>query len=96
MGAVSTTIRNIFLSEGLLLCSLGLIVGFVLAIGTYFLQMYYGIIGVPGDFIVDAYPMSIRFVDFITVTITVLSIGLIASIPPALRAVRVSAMIREE
>ena len=73
-----------------------LVIGFVLAIGTYFLQKYYGIIGVPGDFIVEAYPISMRFIDFIIVSITVLAIGLLASIPPALRAVRVPAMIREE
>ena len=96
MGALNTTIRNIFLNEGLLLCGLGLLIGFGIAIGTFYLQKNYGIIGVPGDFIVEAYPISMRFVDFIIVSATVLGIGLLASIPPALRAVRVPVMIREE
>ncbi len=96
MGAVSSTIRNIFLLEGLLLCILGLVAGFIIAVGTYFLQKNFGIIGVPGDFVVEAYPISIRIIDFVVVGVTVILIGLLASIPPALRAVRVPAMIREE
>ncbi|MCI5080433.1 MAG: ABC transporter permease [Saprospiraceae bacterium] len=96
MGAVNRTIRNIFLMEGLLLCVLGLVAGFVIAVGTYYLQKNFGIIGVPGDFVVEAYPISIRIIDFVVVGVTVVLIGLLASIPPALRAVRVPAMIREE
>jgi lipoprotein-releasing system permease protein len=51
---------------------------------------------VPGNFIVEAYPISLRFMDFVTVAITVVTIGLLAAFPPALRSMRVSALIREE
>lgn len=37
-----------------------------------------------------------RLADFLPVTITVLSIGLLASLAPAARAVRVPAFLREE
>lgn len=96
MGALDNTIRNIFLSEGILLCVLGLAIGSVLAILIYILQKTQGIVAIPGDFVVDAYPISMRFFDFIVVAITVLIIGLLASIPPALRAKKVPAFMREE
>lgn len=96
MGAADSTVRNIFLTEGLLLCAIGLIVGFGFAISAYLLQKSYGLISIPGNVLVDAYPISMRGVDFLIVTATVLSIGLLASIPPALKARRVQAIIREE
>ncbi len=96
MGALDTTVRNIFLNEGLLLALLGIAIGFVLAISTYLAQKIFGIVSIPGNFIVEAYPISIRIIDFIVVAITVAAIGVLASIPPALRAKRVPAIIREE
>ncbi len=96
MGAFDNTIRNIFLFEGLMLCLLGVAGGFVLALFIYWLQATFGIVGIPGNFVVEAYPISIRLFDFLVVLLTVLAIGLLASLPPALRAKRVPAMIREE
>lgn len=96
MGATNATVRNIFLKEGLLLSGLGLSIGFVLAILLYLAQKQFDLIGIPGSFIVNAYPISLRWGDFVLIAITVLAIGLLASLPPALRAVRVPAMIREE
>ncbi|HMQ46639.1 MAG TPA: FtsX-like permease family protein [Saprospiraceae bacterium] len=96
MGAFNTTVRDIFLSEGLLLCAIGLFIGYIIAITLYILQKTVGLITVPGNFIVEAYPISLRGVDFIVVALTVLLIGLLASLAPALRAVRVPPMMREE
>ena len=96
MGALNTSIRNIFLNEGLLLSLLGISMGFTLAIVLYILQKTVGIVSVPGNFVVDAYPISMRFIDFVIVAFTVTAIGVLASVPPALRAMKVSALIREE
>ncbi|MCB9039354.1 MAG: ABC transporter permease [Lewinellaceae bacterium] len=96
MGALNTSIRNIFLNEGLLLSLLGISMGFALAIVLYILQKTVGIVSVPGNFVVDAYPISMRFIDFVIVAFTVTAIGVLASVPPALRAMKVSALIREE
>lgn len=96
MGALDTTVRNIFLSEGFLLCLLGILSGFGLALLTYWLQVTFGIVRIPGNFVVDSYPISIRSIDFIVVAATVIIIGMLASIPPALRAMRVPSIIREE
>ena len=96
MGADNTSIRNIFFSEGLLICLVGLVIGFVLAIIFYLAQTYFGIVPIPAGFVVDAYPISMRLPDFLLVAITVILIGLVASIPPAIRATRVPALIRND
>lgn len=70
-------------------------IGFILAILFYVGQKTLGIIPIPEGFIVDAYPISMRVMDFIIVAITVFLIGLLASYPPARRAERVPALIRE-
>ncbi len=96
MGANDNTVRNIFLSEGLLLCIFGLLIGYLIALTLYVLQKTVGIITIPGDFIIEAYPISLRAFDFVVVAVTVITIGMLASLPPALRAKRVPAIIREE
>ncbi len=96
MGAPDSTIRNIFLSEGLLLCFLGLVSGITVAVALYIAQKTIGIITIPAGFVVDTYPISMRLPDLLVVTITVIIIGLLASLPPALNASRVTAIIQEE
>ena len=48
MGATNQLVRNIFLFEGLLMCFIGAITGFILALIFYYLQKQFGIIGL-GD-----------------------------------------------
>ncbi len=98
MGAQDITIRNIFLFEGLLLCSLGLVIGFIVAIVLYILHIYIdgGVVPLPPGFATDRYPIALKSFDFIVVAITVFVIGLLASLPAALRAVRVETAVKEE
>ncbi len=96
MGTLDNTVRNIFLQAGGLLTALGIGIGFMLALTLYGGQKAFGLVSIPGNFIVDSYPISMRLPDFVVVAATVLLIGLLASVPPALRAQRVSALIREE
>lgn len=95
MGATDKLVRNIFLNEGILLSLVGMGAGFALALFLYFLQKQFGIIPSPG-FIVDAYPIEMKFSDFIVVAITVFIVGLIASIGPSLKAASIPAIVREE
>jgi lipoprotein-releasing system permease protein len=98
MGAQDDTIRNIFLFEGLLLCSLGLVIGFIVAVVLYILHIYIdgGVVPLPPGFATDRYPIALKSVDFVVVAITVFVIGLLASLPAALRAVRVETAVKEE
>ena len=96
MGATGKTIRNIFLSQGLLMCVVGMGFGFLIALILYLLQITYGIVPIPQGFVVDAYPISMRPFDFVVVALTVVFIGFLAAVLPAMKASRISAMVREE
>jgi lipoprotein-releasing system permease protein len=96
MGFTKQGIKNIFLTLGLLVSGMGLFFGFVLGCVLYWLQKEYGLVSIPDSFLIDAYPIEIRLIDFLTVTITVLVIGFIASLLPSLRAAQVSAFVRQE
>lgn len=96
MGADDRMVRRIFLLEGILLTSLGMGIGIVLAIVIYIIQKTWGIVTIPSGFLVDTYPISMRATDFIPIVLTVLGIGFLASMLPAKRAGRVPAFLREE
>jgi lipoprotein-releasing system permease protein len=91
LGATDKTIRNIFLNEGFLLCSLGLVIGFFVAIVAYILHTVLegGLVPLPPGFATDRYPIAIKYIDFVVVGTTVIVIGLLASLPAALRAMRI-------
>ncbi len=95
MGAHDQQIRRIFLMEGMLLTVLGMGIGMAVSIGLYGAQKTFGIVTIPQGFLVESYPISMRPWDFLPVTLTVLFIGLLASLAPAARAVRVPAFLRE-
>jgi lipoprotein-releasing system permease protein len=90
IGSTDLDIRNLFLYEGLFLTGIGLISGVLLALFIFFLQKTFHLVTIPGSFVVDSYPISLRWKDFIVVGITVFLIGLLASLPAALRAMRIS------
>lgn len=98
MGAQDKLIRNIFLNEGFLLCGMGLMSGFVVAIILYLFHIYTegGLVPLPPGFASDRYPVALKTVDFVVVATTVIVIGLLASLPAALRAMRVETAMKEE
>ncbi|MDX1685533.1 MAG: FtsX-like permease family protein [Saprospiraceae bacterium] len=96
LGADDVTVRNIFLGEGMLISNIGIFIGSVLALVLYWYHTQYGLIAIPDGFIVDRYPMELRFSDFIIAAITMICIGLAASIIPAKRAQKISAVVRAE
>lgn len=98
MGATEKMIRNIFLNEGLLICLTGLVLGFILAMGLYAYHIYTegGLVPLPPGFATDRYPVALKISDFIIVAVTVISIGLLASMPAASRAMRVASATNEE
>jgi len=96
MGLTTNGIQRIFLMLGFLISVIGLFVGFIFGTILYWLQKKYGLITVPDGFMIDAYPIEIRWMDFIVVTCTVLLIGYMASLLPSFRAGQVSAYVRME
>ena len=96
MGSSPGDVRNIFLRSGWLICFIGLIIGILLGVGFYLLQKHYGIVPIPEGFVVDSYPIELRWIDMVTVGITVFIIGTLASWLPARKASKIAAYIRKE
>jgi lipoprotein-releasing system permease protein len=89
MGARQSLIRRIFLAEGFLIAATGAGMGTLLAVLICLGQQKYGWVRLGGGtFVVDYYPVSMHFTDFILVWVTILVIGLLASWYPSVKAAR--------
>ncbi len=81
LGANNRIISRIFLLEGLLITTVGAIVGLTVGGVLCWLQTKFGFIQLnqSGSFIIDAYPVAVKATDFIIVFFTVMLIGLFAA-----------------
>lgn len=87
LGADSTLIKKIFLSEGILLAVVGAGTGIILALIIAFLQMKFHLIKLIGNsFLIDYFPVKLVITDFILVALTSLIIAFCASWFPARKA----------
>ncbi len=87
MGAGDKKIQSIFLSEGILLATVGGISGIILASIICYLQMQFHFIKLTGgSFIIDYYPVKLSISDFVLVVVTVLIIAIVAAWIPARKA----------
>ncbi|MEL6390706.1 MAG: FtsX-like permease family protein [Bacteroidota bacterium] len=96
LGATKEMVRQIFVWEGVLISWLGFGLGLFFAIIFYVLQKQVGIITVPDGYSITAYPMELEIVDVGIIFITVATLGLLASLPAAWRAGRITAFVRVE
>ena len=80
LGATDKQIVRIFLFEGRMITFIGSVIGIILGLTLCFLQQEYGLIslGTAGDFVVDAYPVSVQVGDVLLVFITVLVVGFLS------------------
>ena len=83
MGASRHTIERIFITNGVLISLIGAVSGLVLGVIAALLQQKFGFIslGTSGNFIVDAYPVSIQIKDIIVVLVTVLVVSFLSVRP---------------
>jgi len=84
MGANDKLIKHIFLLEGWFISIIGIIVGTILGLIICFIQMKYGIVTMPGNFIIDSYPVVVKFVDVTLIVCGVAAIGYLAAKLPLL------------
>ena len=78
LGADNSDICRIFMYEGRLISLLGAVVGIVLGLLLCWLQQTFGFISMgdqSGSFIVEAYPVSVHFVDILLILATVVAVG---------------------
>ncbi len=84
LGAQDSLIRRIFVLEGWMISLTGLAAGLVLGIGFALLQQHFGFIKMPGNFLVQSYPIILSWSDILLTTISVALVGyLIALLPVA-------------
>lgn len=81
MGASARLIRSIFFTEGMLITLIGALMGLFLGGLICWLQQTYGFITMPesGSFVVTAYPIKIKIMDFVYVLFIDLIIGFATS-----------------
>lgn len=80
LGETDSGIKNIFLIEGWMISAVGAIAGTAIGLLLCFVQIKFGIITLgngEGDFIIDAYPVSVKMTDIVTILSTVLALGLL-------------------
>ena len=91
MGADDRLIERIFLFEGWLISTLGAVLGIVLGLGLCLAQQHFGLLKLgqsSGNFIIDAYPVSVRATDVVAVFVTVALVSFAAIWYPVRRLTR--------
>lgn len=79
LGADKQMIGRIFITQGWMIVLTGVFAGLVLGALICWLQMAFGIISLPssGTFIIDAYPVALRWNDFLFILLAVVAISLV-------------------
>ena len=86
LGADNNFIRKIFVNTGRLITIIGSVSGMIFGIVLCLIQKHFGVIEFPeGSFIIDSYPVDIRYWDIVVSLAAVILIGFVASIIPARR-----------
>ena len=88
LGSTKSLVKKIFLYEGMLISVLGGAIGLILGVIIIIIQQQFGIIPMDGNFAVSAFPVAMKFTDFVAVYSIVLFIGFIAAILPVNRIAR--------
>jgi len=81
MGADITLINRIFIFEGWFISLAGAVCGILLGIFMILLQQTFGLVsfGAEGNYVVDAYPVVLKWFDVFIVFLTVSTLGLVAA-----------------
>ncbi|MBO6081439.1 MAG: ABC transporter permease, partial [Bacteroidales bacterium] len=80
MGADDELVGKIFTREGWMISLLGIAVGVVLGLLVCWLQQRFGLVKMPGNFVVDAYPVVVQATDILIIILGVALIGWLISL----------------
>jgi ABC-type lipoprotein release transport system permease subunit len=80
MGADDELVGKIFTREGWMISLLGIAVGVVLGLVVCWLQQRFGLVKMPGNFVVDAYPVVVQPMDIVLIVLGVALIGWLISL----------------
>ena len=84
LGAPEPMTRRIFLLEGWLISLLGLVIGLVLGIVLVYLQQKFGLIRMPGNYVISAYPVILKVSDILWTVVGVALVGYLIALLPSL------------
>ena len=84
LGAPEQMTRRIFLLEGWFISLLGLVIGLILGIAFVLLQQKFGLIRMPGSYIISAYPVILKASDIIWTVVGVALVGYLLALLPTL------------
>jgi ABC-type lipoprotein release transport system permease subunit len=84
LGAPEGMTRRIFLLEGWLISLLGLVIGLAGGIACVFLQQKFGFIRMPGNYIINAYPVILKATDILWTALGVAVVGYLIALLPSL------------
>ncbi len=95
MGADNRLRQKIFMNEGLLISVAGGIIGLLLGIILVLLQQQFGFVkfGTGGNYVVDAYPVLLKFKDVLLIFATILTVGCTSAFLTVRHAMRKSVKI---
>lgn len=71
MGADLQTLRLIFFKEGVLISLVGAGLGLLIGVAIVLAQQYFGLLEIGQNYVVEAYPVELRFEDILLVVVTV-------------------------
>lgn len=86
MGMLPSGLSKIVLLEGVLWALVGGSIGTAIGLVLCWLQIQFGLVAIQGDFIIDAYPVAVKWTDVLVVLLTVAAVGFAAALYPARRA----------
>ena len=78
-GAPQRLIERIFVGEGMLLTSTGCIIGIIVGVALSLGQQHFGWIAIPGDSLIESYPVAINGGDIAMVALIVILSGIVIS-----------------
>ena len=79
MGATKEFVKSIFLLHGTFISLLGCLVGTFIGTAAALVQQIFGIITIPGNYVLSAFPVAIRITDILLTFIGVSLIGFLIS-----------------
>ncbi len=71
MGMEPHDIRRVFFTEGVLIAAVGVVAGLVLGFFTCLLQQHFGIVKLGANAVVEAFPVAMRWIDFLAAFLVV-------------------------
>lgn len=82
LGANRALIRSIFMREGLLITIFGALIGLLVGLAVCFIQIKFHVVKFGNNFIIDYYPIELRWSDVVWISLLILAIGFFAALYP--------------